>query len=124
MKKIFLSALLITLSALFVFAQGTALIKFEKTSHNFGSFSESNPKVTCTFKFTNAGDGPLVIHQAIASCGCTVPQYPKEPIKPGESGIITVTYDGEASSPDTSARPSPCARTAKTKSPDWSLKET
>ena len=62
MKKIFLSALLITLSALFVFAQGTALIKFEKTSHNFGSFSESNPKVTCTFKFTNAGDGPLVIH--------------------------------------------------------------
>ena len=84
MKKIFLSALLITLSALFVFAQGTALIKFEKTSHNFGSFSESNP---------------LVIHQAIASCGCTVPQYPKEPIKPGESGIITVTYDGAGKFP-------------------------
>ena len=61
MKKIFLSALLITLSALFVFAQGTALIKFEKTSHNFGSFSESNPKVTCTFKFTNAGDSSLVL---------------------------------------------------------------
>lgn len=99
MKKFFLSALLITLSALFVFAQGTALIKFEKTSHNFGSFSESNPKVTCTFKFTNAGDGPLVIHQAIASCGCTVPQYPKEPIKPGESGIITVTYDGAGKFP-------------------------
>ena len=65
MKKIFLSALLITLSALFVFAQGTALIKFEKTSHNFGSFSESNPKVTCTFKFTNAYHGTVNDHFSI-----------------------------------------------------------
>ena len=51
------------------------------------------------FKFKNTGDGPLVIHQAIASCGCTVPQYPKEPIKPGESGEVTVTYNGAGKFP-------------------------
>ena len=70
-----------------------------KDSYNFGSFSESSPKVTCKFKFKNTGDGPLVIHQAIASCGCTVPQYPKEPIKPGESGEVTVTYNGAGKFP-------------------------
>ena len=82
-----------------VFAAGTAEIKFNETSHDFGSFPENAPKVTCKFKFTNTGDGPLVIHQAIASCGCTVPQYPKEPIKPGESGEITVTYNGAGKFP-------------------------
>lgn len=100
MKKLILATIL-SVFGLFVFAAGAgeADIKFEKTSHNFGTFPESSPKVTCTFKFTNTGDNLLVIHQAIASCGCTVPQYPKEPIKPGESGVITVTYDGTGKFP-------------------------
>ena len=86
MKKILVSTLLLVISLVSYAAiqSGEAEITFENTSHNFGTFSESSPKVTCTFKFKNTGDGPLVIHQAIASCGCTVPQYPKEPIKPGE----------------------------------------
>ena len=99
MKKILFTTLLCVMNVLFVIAQGTAEITFEKTSYNFGSFSESSPKVTCKFKFKNTGDGPLVIHQAIASCGCTVPQYPKEPIKPGESGEVTVTYNGAGKFP-------------------------
>lgn len=45
------------------------------------------------FKFTNVGDGPLVISNAKGSCGCTVPQWPREPIMPGESGYIKVKYD-------------------------------
>ena len=94
MKRSIITTLFALVSFVAMMAAGTADIKFEKTKHNFGLFSESSPKVTCTFKFTNAGDGPLIIHQAIASCGCTVPQYPKEPIKPGESGQITVTYNG------------------------------
>lgn len=68
-------------------------IVFEKTVHNFGKFSESNPKQTCKFAFKNTGDAPLIINQAIASCGCTVPSYTKEPIKPGEKGEISVTYN-------------------------------
>ena len=99
MKKTILTTLFLVVAVLMVIAQGTAEIKFEKTTHNFGAFSENNPKVTCKFKFTNTGNGPLVIHQAIASCGCTVPQYPKEPIKAGESGEITVTYNGSGKFP-------------------------
>ena len=98
MKK-FILATILSVFGLCAFAAGEADIKFEKTSHNFGTFPESSPKVTCTFKFTNTGDNLLVIHQAIASCGCTVPQYPKAPIKPGESGEITVTYDGSGKFP-------------------------
>ena len=99
MKKLILATIL-SVFGLFAFAAGggEAVIKFEKTSHNFGSFPEST-KVTCKFKFTNEGDNLLVIHQAIASCGCTVPQYPKEPIKPGESGEIVVTYNGAGTFP-------------------------
>ena len=97
MKKLILTTTL-SVFAMLALAAGEAEIKFEKTSHNFGSFPESQ-KVTCTFKFTNTGDNLLVIHQAIASCGCTVPKYSKEPIKPGESGEITVTYNGAGKFP-------------------------
>jgi hypothetical protein len=101
MKKFILSALCLLL-AMVAYAGvwgGEAEIQFEKTTHNFGAFSEASPKVTCTFEFKNVGDGPLVIHQAIASCGCTVPQYPKDPIQPGEKGTITVTYNGAGKFP-------------------------
>ena len=97
MKKFILTAFL-SMFALIAFAAGEAEIKFEKTSHDFGTFPESE-KVTCTFKFSNTGDNLLVIHQAIASCGCTVPQYSKEPIKPGETGEIVVTYNGAGKFP-------------------------
>ena len=95
MKKIFLTTILLIVG-IFAFAtiHGEADIKFEKNTHDFGTFSFYSAEVTCTFKFTNTGDGMLIIHQAIASCGCTVPQYSKEPIKPGESGEIVVTYNG------------------------------
>lgn len=100
MKK-YLLTMILSIVGLFAFAiEGReADIKFEKTTHNFGTFPESSPKVTCTFNFTNTGNNLLVIHQAIASCGCTVPQYPKEPIKPGESGKIIVTYNGAGKFP-------------------------
>ncbi len=69
-------------------------VKFEKLTHNFGSFKQSESIQTCSFKFTNEGDQPLIIHRAVASCGCTVPKFTKAPIKPGESGVITVEYNG------------------------------
>ena len=99
MKKFILTTVMFFMGIIMVMAAGTAEIKFETTTHDFGSFSENSPKVTCTFKFTNVGDGPLVIHQAIATCGCTVPQYPKEPIKPGESGTIEIHYNGKGRNP-------------------------
>jgi len=82
-----------------VMAQKPAEIKFDKTTHNFGTFSEKDPKVTCTFTYTNVGETPLVVNQAIASCGCTVPEYTKTPVQPGEKGEIKVTYNGAGKFP-------------------------
>lgn len=98
MKKILFFILLIS-SINYASAQSGADIKFEKTSYDFGTFSEDQPVVTGTFTFTNIGNAPLVIHQAAASCGCTVPEYTKEPIMPGKSGVIKVTYDGTGKLP-------------------------
>ena len=99
MKKFLLSTFLIVICSMSMMARGAAVITFEKTTHNFGAFPESSPKVSCVFKFKNTGDRPLVIHQAIASCGCTVPTYTKKPIQPGESGEINVKYDGTGKFP-------------------------
>ncbi len=76
-----------------------AAIKFDKTTHNYGTFSEDDPVQKCTFTFTNTGDAPLVINQAVASCGCTVAKYTKTPVKPGETGTISVSYNGEGKFP-------------------------
>lgn len=94
-----LSALMLACGIMMAMAQKPAQIKFDKTTHDFGTFSESSPVVTCEFTFTNVGEQSLVINQAMASCGCTVPTYTKEPIKPGEKGSIKVTYNGEGKFP-------------------------
>ena len=75
-------------------AENYAEITFDTLRHDFGKFSKNEPLVRCAFPFKNTGTAPLIIHQAFASCGCTVPTYTKEPIKPGEKGVIDVTYDG------------------------------
>lgn len=76
-----------------------AEIKFDTLKINLGTFSAANPEQSCTFMFTNVGTAPLVINQAFASCGCTVPTYTKDPIKPGERGRIDVTYNGKGKFP-------------------------
>jgi len=81
------------------YGQKKAEITFEETTHNFGTFAEADGVQTCDFKFTNTGNDMLVIHQAIASCGCTVPKFPKEPIRPGETGVIKVSYNGSGKFP-------------------------
>ena len=99
MKKMIVMALMLVGGLTAAMAQQPAEIKFDKTSHNFGTFSEKDPKVTCTFTYTNVGETPLVVNQAIASCGCTVPEYTKTPVQPGEKGEIKVTYNGAGKFP-------------------------
>lgn len=94
MKKLVMYMVMLIASIGYVSAQKQADIKFDKTTHDFGEFSEIDPIVSCKFTFTNIGDAPLVIHQAVASCGCTVPEFTKEPILPGETGVVEVTYNG------------------------------
>lgn len=80
-------------------AENYAEIKFDTLRHNFGKFSKEDPIVKCTFGFTNTGTAPLIINQAFATCGCTVPKWPNKPIKPGERGEIEVTYNGKGKFP-------------------------
>lgn len=69
-----------------------ARMTFEKEVHNFGNVTQGEV-VEYSFKFTNTGDKDLLIQKAEASCGCTVPEWPKEPVKPGESGYMKVKFD-------------------------------
>jgi hypothetical protein len=66
--------------------------KFEEENHNFGTIEEGT-LAKYDFVFTNTGDAPLIITNASGSCGCTVPQWPREPIAPGEEGIIHVEFN-------------------------------
>lgn len=68
-------------------------IKFEKRVHDFGKIFEKDGRVTISFKFTNEGDAPLVVNRVQASCGCTTPDWSREPVLPGEGGFITVSYN-------------------------------
>ncbi|HEX5742386.1 MAG TPA: DUF1573 domain-containing protein [Flavobacteriaceae bacterium] len=71
---------------------GFAAISFDKTEHDFGTINEGDV-VETTFEVTNTGKVDLVITDAFATCGCTVPEWPKEPIKPNEKGILKVSFD-------------------------------
>lgn len=100
MKKILIMSVMLMASVCFAMAQqNQASIKFDKMIHNFGTFSENQPTQKCVFTFTNVGTAPLIINQAVASCGCTIPSYTKAPIKPGEKGEIKVTYNGTGAFP-------------------------
>ena len=74
-------------------------IKFDKTVIDFGDFTVADGLQTCTFTFANVGEAPLVINYVHTSCGCTVADYPKDPISPGGKGIIKVSYSGEGKTP-------------------------
>lgn len=73
---------------------GMPIISFEKEEHDFGNLIDGE-KVTYSFRFQNTGDAPLIISEAKGSCGCTVPNYPKKPIKAGEEASIDVTFDSK-----------------------------
>ena len=66
-------------------------MEFAETDHDFGTIAQDSEN-TKVFAFTNTGTEPLIIENAKGSCGCTVPEYPKEPIPPGEQGEIKVVY--------------------------------
>jgi hypothetical protein len=70
-----------------------AKFKFKDSNvHDFGNIP-MGPQAVCNFEFTNVGTSPLIITGAMASCGCTVPEWPKEPIAPGKSSKITVRFN-------------------------------
>lgn len=75
-----------------------AKIEFSKETHDYGNIKYDGDPY-CTFEFKNTGDEPLIISNAKGSCGCTVPEWPKEPIAPGAKGSIRVKYDTKRPGP-------------------------
>ena len=69
-----------------------AVMTFAKSSHDFGDIKQGD-KVSTEFEFTNTGKYDLTIYEAKGSCGCTIPEYPKTPIKPGEKGVVKVQFN-------------------------------
>lgn len=102
MKKIILSLLVISLGAINVFSQeeintnqdtkNMPEIYFKNTTHDYGTI-EKNANGICEFTFKNTGKEPLLLTNVRASCGCTTPTWPKEPIKKGKKGTIIVKYN-------------------------------
>ena len=76
----------------------TTVIEFlDSTTFDFDTINEGD-KVEHTFKIKNAGQKNLLIAHAFGSCGCTVPEYPKEPVKPGDVASIRVTFNSAGKS--------------------------
>lgn len=71
------------------------VVKFEEKVHDFGDLLISDKSVTCKFKFTNISKKPIVVHNVVSSCGCTVPKWTKEPVMPGKTGTIDVTFKND-----------------------------
>ena len=91
MKKI-VGIVLFSFISTFSFAQGE--FKFEEESYDFGNIKEGDVAVH-SFKFTNTGSTPIIITRVKASCGCTTPYWPKEPIAPGATGEIKASYNSK-----------------------------
>lgn len=101
MKKFIITAFVAVIGTFAASAQTTpaptenknqAEITFDKEVHDFGVITQNNP-ATYTFTFKNTGKEPLIITQAAASCGCTTPEWTKEPIMPGKKGFVKATYN-------------------------------
>ncbi|MBR3559662.1 MAG: DUF1573 domain-containing protein [Bacteroidales bacterium] len=75
-------------------AKKMPVISFETKTYDFGDVVEGE-RLTYNFKFKNTGKSNLIIYSSEATCGCTTSQPPKAPIRPGESGEITVTFDSK-----------------------------
>jgi hypothetical protein len=99
MKRIVFTALVSVIAVTTLFAQSAQdeknpnapVISFAKTVHDYGTIYQ-NSDGTCQFEFTNTGKEPLILSRPKSSCGCTVPTWPKQPILPGKSDEIKVTY--------------------------------
>ncbi len=98
MKNLFLSLAIAIFTVSGAIAQdakpvsGGPEISVDKDVHDYGTIKQG-ANGSCEFALTNNGSEPLIISKAKGSCGCTVPEWPKEPIMPGKSAVMTVRYD-------------------------------
>ena len=94
MKTIFSLFVAFFVSVAVGYAQ-KGVMKFAKETHDFGKVEQGKP-VTYVFEFKNTGTDPIVINDATASCGCTKPNWTKEPVMPGKTGSVSATFNAAA----------------------------
>jgi hypothetical protein len=95
MKKTIIIILCSVILGSFLYAQNRTngpAVSFSRAEHNFGTIREEIGTIATQFEFTNTGTTPILIQRVSASCGCTMPTYPREPILPGQTGRISVEY--------------------------------
>lgn len=98
MKNLFLSIAVVVMSTLTAFSQEVKQVSsgpqitIDKDVHDYGTIKKG-ANGTAEFTIKNTGNAPLIISRAKGSCGCTVPEWPKEPIMPGASSVMSVRYD-------------------------------
>lgn len=101
MKKVLsIIAVLVAFISFTAMTQSGGDIKFEKETHDFGTI-EYNKPASYEFKFTNTGSAPLILSDVQPGCGCSVADYSKTPVKPGDAGTIKVTYNAAVKGPFT-----------------------
>lgn len=93
MNRLFLFLIFLTFVLSIQAQQSRPVVSFEKETHNFGEIREDGGTVNYSFTFTNAGEQPLIVHNVRASCGCTTPDWTRQPVQPGKEGFIKVTFD-------------------------------
>lgn len=71
------------------------MLEIDKTVHNFGDIIHKSGPVSCTFTLTNTGGQAAVIYNVVSTCGCTDVKWTREPIRPGQTGTISVTYSND-----------------------------
>ena len=100
MKKIMLLFAVVLGFAFTASAQDSekAEFKFNEEKHDFGKIAQGTP-VTTVFEFTNIGKEPLILTDVKPTCGCTIADYTKTPVKSGEKGVIKITYNAQAVMP-------------------------
>ena len=91
MKKLIL--IIVLFIPFFTLFSQSSKILFENSEHNFGDINEKDGKVSHKFSFKNDGDQPLLILSVKPSCGCTTPNWSKNPINPGDEGFIIAEYN-------------------------------
>jgi len=101
MKKITsICAVVIAFISLTAMTLLTAEFKFEKETHDFGKIPAGKP-VSYEYKFNNTGDEPIILTDVQPTCGCSVAEFTKTPVKPGDAGTIKVTFNAETKGPFT-----------------------
>ena len=93
MKRLFLFVAILAFGAICFAQVAQTKLQFSATEHDFGTFKEEAGRQTFDFTVTNTGTDPLVIQNVVASCGCTTPEWTKQPIPAGGKGKVTAIYD-------------------------------